>query len=243
MFDVTCSSSSVGEHRPLYLRVQGLILCWGVRCHLFQQLSGSALAAVLGFISFLPKLCFTSDFLIPFSSLFLPSPFSFDLAFQANWYCALDAIFTPPPPPHRGCWTNNAQSMFFLNRKGSDWQLTTSFISVELSGNPTRAASRSGALRAFYDKRRHRDCFQTRTMQAFPKSKHLLRSEVSWCDQPVQWNSVITYPKGNEKEYVLNKVRSIHRAIYPKCDVRHWKSERYTWVYVLTRVRTNRVSL
>ena len=50
-------------------------------------------------------------------------------------------------------------------------------------------------------------------------------------------------PKGKEKEYVLNKVRSIHSAIYPKCDVRHWESERYNRVYVLTRVRTNWVSL
>ena len=32
-------------------------------------------------------------------------------------------------------------------------------------------------------------------------------------------------------------------AIYRKCDVRHWESERYNRVYVLTRVRTNRVSL
>ena len=46
----------------------------------------------------------------------------------------------------------------------------------------------------------------------------------------LQWNSVITYPKGNEKEYVLNKVRSIQSAIYPKCDVRHWESERYNRV-------------
>ena len=50
----------------------------------------------------------------------------------------------------------------------------------------------------------------------------------------LQWNSVITYPKGNEKEYVLNKVRSIQSTIYRKCDVRHRKSERYNRVYVLT---------
>ena len=59
----------------------------------------------------------------------------------------------------------------------------------------------------------------------------------------ILWNSVNTYPKENEKEYVLNKVRSIRGEIYPKCDVRRWESKRYNRVYVLTRVRTNRVSL
>ena len=33
----------------------------------------------------------------------------------------------------------------------------------------TRAASRGGAPQASYDKRRDRNCFQTRRMQAFPK--------------------------------------------------------------------------
>ena len=42
----------------------------------------------------------------------------------------------------------------------------------------------SGTPLASYDKRRHRNCFQTRpyALQAFQKSKHLLGSEVSWCD-------------------------------------------------------------
>ena len=40
------------------------------------------------------------------------------------------------------------------------------------------------------------------------------------------------------------KKRCIQRStFYPECDVRLWESERYNRVYVLTRVRTNRVSL
>ena len=42
------------------------------------------------------------------------------------------------------------------------------------------------------------------------------------------------------KKSTYNKVRSIESAIYPKCDVHHWESER---VYVLTRACTNRVLL
>ena len=47
----------------------------------------------------------------------------------------------------------------------------------------TRAAGRGGASQASYEKRRHRNCFQRRPWKHFQKSKHLLRSEVSWCDQ------------------------------------------------------------
>ena len=46
----------------------------------------------------------------------------------------------------------------------------------------TRTASRAGAPQASYDKRRHRNCFQTRPLEAFQKSKHLLGSKISWCD-------------------------------------------------------------
>ena len=56
-----------------------------------------------------------------------------------------------------------------MSRSGDNWM--------------TRAACRGGAPQAPYDKRKLRNCFQTRPMQAFPKSKHLLRSEVSWCNQ------------------------------------------------------------
>ena len=52
-------------------------------------------------------------------------------------------------------------------------------------------------------------------------------------------------PKGKEKEYVLTKY------VLSECDLSkvlsamfvNWKSERYNRVYVLTCVRTNRVSL
>ena len=46
-----------------------------------------------------------------------------------------------------------------------------------------KIAGRCGAPQTSYDRHRHRNCFQTGPAQAFPKSKHLLRSEVNWCDQ------------------------------------------------------------
>ena len=49
----------------------------------------------------------------------------------------------------------------------------------------TRSAGGGGAPQASNDKRRHRNCFQTRPLHAhnhFQKSKHLLGSEVSWCN-------------------------------------------------------------
>ena len=46
-----------------------------------------------------------------------------------------------------------------------------------------KIASRCRAPQAFYDRRRHWNCFQTGPAQALPKSKYLLRSKVSWCDQ------------------------------------------------------------
>ena len=46
----------------------------------------------------------------------------------------------------------------------------------------TRGANRGVAPQA-YDKWRHGNSFQTRSLQEFPRSKYLLRSEVSLCDQ------------------------------------------------------------
>ena len=49
--------------------------------------------------------------------------------------------------------------------------------------------------------------------------------------------------KGNEKRNVLNKVQTKKRQKSPIGDVRDRRRERYNRVYVLSRVRTNRVSL
>ena len=41
----------------------------------------------------------------------------------------------------------------------------------------------------------------------------------------------------------MKRVRTKQSTFCPKCDVRHWESERNNRVYVLTHVCTNRVSL
>ena len=62
---------------------------------------------------------------------------------------------------------------------------------------------------------------------------------------PTQWNSVITYPQGKWKMHVLNKVRFIWKKEQrcPIGNVRDRRGERNNWVYALSRVRTNRVSM
>ena len=52
------------------------------------------------------------------------------------------------------------------------------YDSLSIVSMVTRTANRDGAPQASYDKRRHRNCFQTQPLQAFRKNKHPLRSEL-----------------------------------------------------------------
>ena len=68
---------------------------------------------------------------------------------------------------------------------GEDQELFSMF-KQDTDSVATRAANRGGAPHASYDKRRHRNFFYSFRhdhCKHFQESKHLLRSEVSWCNQ------------------------------------------------------------
>ena len=78
------------------------------------------------------------------------------------------------------------------------------FVSITVT--ETRAANRSGSQQASYDKQRHRNLFfQTRYKGISKKSKHLLKSVVSWYDQTridieLHWSTFLASWISTQKE-------------------------------------------
>ena len=79
------------------------------------------------------------------------------------------------------CWSNQTVCSWFSSFREHAVSWVRSLVLFKCR---TRAANRGGAPQASYDKCRHRNYFQTRPLQAFPKKVNILWGQRSlWCDQ------------------------------------------------------------